>query len=74
VQDVQAAVQWIDTMNTAGAPNVTTNTFECTIRILGGLLSAAHLLNGDRRLLRPAIELALRLLVAFNTHSGSFAT
>lgn len=70
LQDVEEAVQWIDTLDSAGAPNATSNTFECTIRIVGGLLSAAHLLDGDRRLLKPAIEVALRLLSAFKTRSG----
>eukprot|EP00892_Ulva_mutabilis_P002753 jgi/Ulvmu1/12479/UM009_0132.1 len=69
-KDVQEVVHWIDEMNPAGAPNVTSNTFECTIRVVGGLLSAAHMLDGDKRLLKPAIEIALRLLVAFNTESG----
>lgn len=43
------------------------NTFETTIRILGGLLSA-HQLSGDKRLLVKAAQLADQLAVAFDTY------
>ncbi|MEJ2218493.1 MAG: GH92 family glycosyl hydrolase [Gemmatimonadota bacterium] len=43
--------------------------FEVTIRLLGGLLSA-HLLDGDRRFLSLATDLANRLLPAFDTPTG----
>ncbi|KAJ7030177.1 glycoside hydrolase family 47 protein [Mycena alexandri] len=45
------------------------NTFETTIRVLGGLLSALHL-SGDEMYLRYAVDLADRMLPAFNTPSG----
>ena len=53
-----------------GKPNVGANLFETTIRIVGGLLSAAHLREGGDELLKPAAEIAVRLLCAFNTPSG----
>ncbi|KAF8798349.1 glycoside hydrolase family 47 protein [Phlegmacium glaucopus] len=46
------------------------NTFETTIRILGGLLSAYHLSDEDSLYLEKAIELADRMLPAFDTASG----
>ncbi|KAJ7115276.1 glycoside hydrolase [Mycena epipterygia] len=45
------------------------NTFETTIRVLGGLLSALHL-SSDDMYLRHAVDLADRMLPAFNTPSG----
>ncbi|ESK87392.1 glycoside hydrolase family 47 protein [Moniliophthora roreri MCA 2997] len=45
------------------------NTFETTIRVLGGLLSA-HYLTSDKLFLDRAIDLADRMLPAFNTPSG----
>jgi hypothetical protein len=71
MQDVEDAITWINSdLNLSGAPDVMANLFETSIRIVGGLLASAHLLHGDRRLLRPATELSLRLLCAFNTPSG----
>ncbi|KAF8226672.1 glycoside hydrolase family 47 protein [Tricholoma matsutake] len=46
------------------------NTFETTIRVLGGLLSAYHLSSGNTIYLEKAVELADRLLPAFDTPSG----
>ncbi|KAI0275367.1 glycoside hydrolase [Gloeopeniophorella convolvens] len=46
------------------------NTFETTIRVLGGLLSAYHLSGDDRLYLDRARELADRMLPAFDTPSG----
>jgi len=46
------------------------NTFETTIRILGGLLSAYHLSNEDPLYLEKAIDLAERMMPVFNTPSG----
>ncbi len=43
--------------------------FEITIRFLGGLLSSYEL-SGDRRLLDKAVDLADRLLKAYNTPTG----
>ncbi|KAJ7473984.1 glycoside hydrolase family 47 protein [Mycena latifolia] len=45
------------------------NTFETTIRVLGGLLSALHL-SSDEMYLRHAVDLADRMLPAFDTPSG----
>eukprot|EP00775_Hariotina_reticulata_P013796 gene13796-13917_t len=44
--------------------------FEVNIRILGGLLSAYYLSDGDDLYLHKAQQLADRLMVAFNTSSG----
>jgi mannosidase alpha-like ER degradation enhancer 2 len=49
--------------------DVSVKTFEITIRILGGLLSA-HQLTGDRRLLSFAEDLGNRLLPAFESPTG----
>ncbi|BGP30573.1 mannosyl-oligosaccharide alpha-1,2-mannosidase [Rhodotorula toruloides] len=47
------------------------HTFEITIRVLGGLLSAYHLSGEtDQKLLDKAVDLADRLLPAFDTPSG----
>ncbi|GLB43628.1 putative glycosyl hydrolase 47 family protein [Lyophyllum shimeji] len=46
------------------------NTFETTIRVLGGLLSAYHLSSGDPVYLDKATELADRILPVFETPSG----
>ncbi|GAA5824425.1 hypothetical protein JCM10212_000785 [Sporobolomyces blumeae] len=47
------------------------HTFEITIRVLGGLLSAYHLTGeNDPMLLEKAVDLADRLLPAFETPSG----
>uniref|UniRef100_UPI00358FB743 endoplasmic reticulum mannosyl-oligosaccharide 1,2-alpha-mannosidase isoform X1 n=2 Tax=Myxine glutinosa TaxID=7769 RepID=UPI00358FB743 len=48
--------------------NVDVNLFECTIRILGGLLSTFHL-TGDKLFLDKATDLGVRLLPAFGTPS-----
>ncbi|KAF8168509.1 glycoside hydrolase [Crassisporium funariophilum] len=46
------------------------NTFETTIRVLGGLLSAYHLSDEDPIFLEKATELADRMLPVFDTPSG----
>ncbi|KAJ2916907.1 hypothetical protein MD484_g3531, partial [Candolleomyces efflorescens] len=46
------------------------NTFETTIRVLGGLLSAYHLSDEDPVFLERAVDLADRLLTAFETPTG----
>ncbi|TFK23715.1 glycoside hydrolase family 47 protein [Coprinopsis marcescibilis] len=46
------------------------NTFETTIRVLGGLLSAYHLSGNDPVLLEKAKDLGERILPAFQTRSG----
>ena len=49
--------------------DISVKTFEITIRLLGGLLSAYEL-TGDPRLLGKARDLADRLLPAFNSPTG----
>ncbi|KAI5481705.1 mannosyl-oligosaccharide alpha-1,2-mannosidase, glycoside hydrolase family 47 protein [Pseudohyphozyma bogoriensis] len=44
--------------------------FEITIRVLGGLLSAYHLSDGDPLFLEKAVDLADRLMPVFDTPSG----
>ena len=46
------------------------NLFETTIRVLGGLLSAYHLSDGDPLYRDKAEQLAERLLPAFDSASG----
>ncbi|KAK9477386.1 glycoside hydrolase [Lipomyces japonicus] len=46
------------------------NTFETTIRMLGGFLSAHYLSNYDDLYLEKAVDLANRLLGAFDSPSG----
>ncbi|KAL1757148.1 glycoside hydrolase [Schizophyllum commune] len=46
------------------------STFETTIRVLGGLLSAYHLSDKDSLYLEKAVDLAERMLPAFNTPTG----
>ncbi|KAH9486193.1 Mannosyl-oligosaccharide 1,2-alpha-mannosidase [Psilocybe cubensis] len=46
------------------------STFETTIRVLGGLLSAYHLSKNDPLFLNKATELADRMLPVFDTPSG----
>ncbi|CAG8533054.1 5518_t:CDS:2 [Diversispora eburnea] len=46
------------------------NLFETTIRILGGLLSAYHLSEGDSIYLEKAIDLGDRLIGAFESQTG----
>lgn len=46
------------------------NTFETTIRVLGGLLSAYHLSGNDPLYLEKAKDLGERMLGAFDTPSG----
>ncbi|RUP52116.1 glycoside hydrolase [Jimgerdemannia flammicorona] len=46
------------------------NLFETTIRVLGGLLSAYHLSGSDKLYLDKAVDLADRLMGAFQSPSG----
>ncbi|KAF9527141.1 glycoside hydrolase [Crepidotus variabilis] len=46
------------------------NTFETTIRVLGGLLSAYHLSGNDQLFLDKAVDLADRMMPGFETPSG----
>ncbi|KAG5644119.1 hypothetical protein DXG03_009065 [Asterophora parasitica] len=50
--------------------NAKFNTFETTIRVLGGLLSAYHLSGGDALYLERATDLADRMLPVFDTPTG----
>ncbi|KAF8123077.1 glycoside hydrolase [Mycena galopus ATCC 62051] len=68
-QEYSRARQWVATKMSFDR-NATFNTFETTIRVLGGLLSAYHLSGNDSLYLEKAIELADRILPAFNTPSG----
>uniref|UniRef100_A0A6A7FXZ2 alpha-1,2-Mannosidase n=2 Tax=Hirondellea gigas TaxID=1518452 RepID=A0A6A7FXZ2_9CRUS len=49
--------------------NQDVNLFETTIRVLGGLLSSYHLTH-DKLFLDKAVDIADRLLAAFNSESG----
>jgi len=49
--------------------NVEVQSFEITIRLLGGLLSA-YQLDGDKHFLELAEDLGKRLLPVFNSHTG----
>lgn len=49
------------------------NLFETTIRVLGGLLTAYHLSNGDQLYLIKALELGLRLAPGFKSPSGTLS-
>ncbi|XP_012861523.2 endoplasmic reticulum mannosyl-oligosaccharide 1,2-alpha-mannosidase-like [Echinops telfairi] len=61
------AKKWVlEQLNFQNNENV--NLFECTIRVLGGLLSAYNL-SGDSLFLEKAEDLGARLLPAFQTHS-----
>ncbi|KAF8971818.1 glycoside hydrolase family 47 protein [Flammula alnicola] len=46
------------------------STFETTIRVLGGLLSAYYLSGGDKLYLEKATELADRMMPVFDTATG----
>jgi hypothetical protein len=67
-REYAAARAWaVDLLDVATDQGVYVNTFETTIRILGGLLSAHHLTpGGDAGLLAKALDLAPRLGVACN--------
>ncbi|SPO03092.1 related to alpha-mannosidase IC (MNSIC) [Cephalotrichum gorgonifer] len=62
------AVERVAQINFGSSTAARVNTFETTIRYLGGLLSA-HDLSGRPVLLRKAVELGDLLLVAFDTPS-----
>jgi uncharacterized protein YyaL (SSP411 family) len=52
----------------------TFNTFETTIRVLGGLLAAYHLSGGDALYLARATDLAERMLPAFDATASGLPT
>lgn len=77
------AIKWISTHIKSFDIDVSVNVFETNIRVLGGLLSAHMMLEEgvipmekdgcasyDGHLLALAVDLADRLLVAFNSSSG----
>ncbi|KAJ7095850.1 glycoside hydrolase [Mycena belliarum] len=68
-QEYSRAREWVANKMTFDR-NATFNTFETTIRVLGGLLSAYHLSKEDQIYLEKAVELADRILPVFNTPSG----
>ncbi|KAL9716643.1 mannosyl-oligosaccharide alpha-1,2-mannosidase [Leucoagaricus gongylophorus] len=68
-EEYQRARRWVEdklTFDKDGA----FSTFETTIRVLGGLLSALHLTHHDPVLLQKAVDLADRILPVFDTPSG----
>ncbi|KAL5535947.1 MNS1 [Sanghuangporus sanghuang] len=67
--EVARARKWIDE-KLSFEKDGSFSTFETTIRVLGGLLSAYHLSGGDKLYLEKAVDLADRMLPAFDTPSG----
>ncbi|KIK71607.1 glycoside hydrolase family 47 protein [Collybiopsis luxurians FD-317 M1] len=68
-QDYARARKWVET-KLSFDQNANFNTFETTIRVLGGLLSAYELSGHDKLYLDRAVDLANRILPAFDTESG----
>ncbi|KAA1471635.1 glycoside hydrolase [Dentipellis sp. KUC8613] len=68
-EEYQRARSWVENKMTLDR-DANFNTFETTIRVLGGLLSAYHLSGEDKLFLDKAKELADRLLPVFDTPSG----
>ncbi|KAJ7212097.1 glycoside hydrolase [Mycena pura] len=68
-QEYSRAREWVATKMSFDR-NASFNTFETTIRVLGGLLSAYHLSGEDPVYLEKAIDLADRILPVFNTPFG----
>ncbi|KAF5377098.1 hypothetical protein D9757_008768 [Collybiopsis confluens] len=68
-EDYARARKWVET-KLSFDKNAHFNTFETTIRVLGGLLSAYELSGHDKLYLDRAIDLADRILPAFDTESG----
>ncbi|KAF8194965.1 glycoside hydrolase [Pholiota molesta] len=67
--EYQRAKDWI-AQNLTFERDGNFNTFETTIRVLGGLLSAYHFSHNDPVFLEKAVDLGDRLLTAFDTPSG----
>ena len=68
--ELNDARSWVaDNLPSLLKQNVDVNLFECTIRALGGLLSA-HALTNEDVFLQQAQELGNRLMPAFNSPSG----
>ncbi|KAF9042257.1 glycoside hydrolase family 47 protein [Panaeolus papilionaceus] len=68
-KEYKTARNWIATKQSFDRDN-NYNTFETTIRVLGGLLSAYHLSGGDSLFLKKAQDLADRMMPVFETPSG----
>jgi len=68
-KEYDEAAQWVSNSMRLDRPK-NVNLFETTIRILGGLLSAYNLTDGDATMLAKAEELGERLMPAFRTKSG----
>ncbi|KAJ7069712.1 glycoside hydrolase [Mycena amicta] len=68
-QEYSRAREWVASEMTFDR-DASFNTFETTIRVLGGLLSAYHLSGNDRMYLEKAIDLADRMIPVFNTPAG----
>ncbi|TFK72026.1 glycoside hydrolase family 47 protein [Pluteus cervinus] len=68
-QEYERARHWVATKLSFDRDD-TFSTFETTIRVLGGLLSSYHLSGGDSLFLEKAVDIADRLLPAFDTVSG----
>jgi mannosyl-oligosaccharide alpha-1,2-mannosidase len=70
-EEYQRARDWVQTDLDFSKLDDKYHTFEITIRVLGGLLSAFHLSGEhDTMLLEKAVDLADRLLPAFETVSN----
>ncbi|KAF6754190.1 glycoside hydrolase family 47 protein, partial [Ephemerocybe angulata] len=67
-EEYQRARTWVE--NVSFDVDGEYSTFETTIRVLGGLLSAYHLSGNDELYLQKAIDLADRLSVTFDSPTG----
>lgn len=68
-EEVARARKWIDEKLSFDKDG-SFSTFETTIRVLGGLLSAYHFSGNDSLYLKKAVDLADRMLPAFDTPTG----
>ncbi|KAK9248418.1 glycoside hydrolase [Lipomyces tetrasporus] len=68
-EPLQRAREWVAN-NLTYDQDYEVNTFETTIRMLGGLLSAHYLSGFDDMYLEKAVDLASRLLPAFDSATG----
>ncbi|KAK7206502.1 glycoside hydrolase [Myxozyma melibiosi] len=68
-EPLKTARSWVE-HNLTYDQDYAVNTFETTIRMLGGLLSAHYMSNYDDLYLEKAVDLANRLIGAFESHSG----
>ncbi|CAC36930.2 Endoplasmic reticulum mannosyl-oligosaccharide 1,2-alpha-mannosidase [Schizosaccharomyces pombe] len=68
-EQVLRAREWVNNSLTWNQDDEEVSVFETTIRILGGLLSSYHL-SQDKLYLDRAVDLADRLLAAYNTSTG----